>query len=374
MEVTLTGIAKAFDGTTALHPLDLTIPSGSFATLLGPSGCGKTTLLRLIAGLEQPDSGVIRIGGNTVCDMGKGVYLQPQQRELGMVFQDFALWPHMTVFENVAFGLKARGRRQEVKERVAEAIAAVRLQGMEKRYPHQLSGGQQQRVAFARSIASRAGLILFDEPLSALDALLRDEMREELVQMVRELGLTAIYVTHDQTEAMAMSDTIIVMQQGRVLQRGAPEAIYDKPSHPFVARFVGRSNWVEPERSLVRPEHVRWAAEPGDRIFAGEVSRVAYLGDRYEVAVRLDTGEVWTAYHHERLAIGEAVRLGVAERHIHDLAEPRWHGGERSAQAARATIGSGMHDVNGTNDMHDMHDKDDVKSMQDALNTKDLPH
>lgn len=319
MEVALSGLSKSFDGATALHPLDLNITSGSFTTLLGPSGCGKTTLLRLIAGLEQPDSGTIHIGGKLVCDTDKRIFLQPQQRELGMVFQDFALWPHMTVHENVAFGLKARGRRKEVAAQVTEAIETVRLQGFEKRYPHQLSGGQQQRVAFARSIAARAGLILFDEPLSALDALLRDEMREELVQMVRELGVTAVYVTHDQTEAMAMSDTIVVMQQGQMLQRGEPEAIYHTPSHPFVAQFVGRSNWVERDHQMVRPEHIRWTARPGDRVFEGTVSRISYLGDRYEVAVRLTDGTVWTAYHQERMPIGGQVRLGVAEQHIHRL-------------------------------------------------------
>jgi len=321
MEVELSGVTKAFDGTVALHPLNMKIASGTFTTLLGPSGCGKTTLLRLIAGLEGADNGTIRIGGKLVCDPSNGVNMPPQQRELGMVFQDFALWPHMTVYENIAFGPKARGRRKEVAEQVEEAIEAVRLQGFEKRYPHQLSGGQQQRVAFARSIASRARLILFDEPLSALDALLRDEMREELVQMVRKLGVTAIYVTHDQTEAMSMSDTIIVMKQGEVLQRGKPEEIYHAPSHPFVAQFVGRSNWVEPNIRMVRPENVRWIARSGDRIFEGIVTRVSYFGDRYEVAVRLTDQTVWTAYHNERMSLGEKVQLVVSEQHIHTLGE-----------------------------------------------------
>lgn len=319
MEVELRGVSKAFDGTTALQPIDLTISSGSFTTLLGPSGCGKTTLLRLIAGLERPDRGSIRIGDKLVFDADRGIYMPPQQRELGMVFQDFALWPHMTVYENVAFGLKARGRGKEASAQVARAIEAVRLQGFEKRYPHQLSGGQQQRVAFARSIASKAGLILFDEPLSALDALLRDEMREELVQMVRELGVTAVYVTHDQTEAMSMSDTIIVMRQGEMLQRGKPEDIYHTPVHPFVARFVGRSNWIEADKQLVRPEHVQWTAQPEARTFTGVVTRVSYLGDRYEVTIKLANDSIWTAYHHERIAIGDQVQVAVAKQHIHSL-------------------------------------------------------
>ncbi|MFS0726881.1 ABC transporter ATP-binding protein [Paenibacillus sp. 1P07SE] len=344
MQITLSGVTKSFDGATALHPLELNIASGSFTTLLGPSGCGKTTLLRLIAGLEQPDSGMIRIGDRIVCDTARGIILPPQQRELGMVFQDFALWPHMTVYENVAFGLKARGRRKETAAGVAEAIEAVRLKGFEKRYPHQISGGQQQRVAFARSIAARAGLILFDEPLSALDAMLRDEMREELVQMVRELGLTAVYVTHDQTEAMAMSDTIIVMQQGKVLQSGEPEVIYHTPSHPFVAQFVGRSNWIEPDRQMVRPEHVRWTARPGDRLFEGCISRVSYLGDRYEVAVQLDNGTIWTAYHHERLAVGGTVQLGVGEHHIHTLADGPRQASSTTAETATTVI-PGQHQL-----------------------------
>lgn len=325
MEVELRGIGKAFDGTTALQPLSLNIAAGSFTTLLGPSGCGKTTLLRLIAGLERPDHGTISIGEKLVVDAERGVYVPPQQRELGMVFQDFALWPHMTVYENVAFGLKARGRKKEAAAHVAKAIEGVRLQGFEKRYPHQLSGGQQQRVAFARAIAAQASLILFDEPLSALDALLRDEMREELVQMVRELGLTAIYVTHDQTEAMSMSDTIIVMKQGEVLQHGKPEEIYHAPVHPFVAHFVGRSNWVEHDKQLVRPEHVRWeaggASGAENRIFTGTVTRVSYLGDRYEVTVKLSNEMIWTVYHQQRIALGSAVRLAVAEQHIHKLGE-----------------------------------------------------
>jgi len=319
MEVELRGVSKAFEGTTALQPLSLKITSGSFTTLLGPSGCGKTTLLRLIAGLEVPDHGMISIGGKQVFDANRSKFTPPQQRELGMVFQDFALWPHMTVYENVAFGLKARGRRKEVAEHVASAIAAVRLNGFEKRYPHQLSGGQQQRVAFARAIAAQAGLILFDEPLSALDALLRDEMRDELVQMVRELGVTAIYVTHDQTEAMSMSDTIVVMQQGQVLQLGKPEDIYHTPAHPFVARFVGRSNWIVMDKQLVRPEHVRWDVQPEDKIFEGVITRVSYLGDRYEITVKLDHDMLWTVYHSKRVTIGERVLLGVANEHIHHI-------------------------------------------------------
>lgn len=161
-----------------------------------------------------------------------------------MVFQDFALWPHMTVFENVAFGLRATKQTNHLREKVEDAIKRVRLQGMEKRYPHELSGGQQQRVAFARAIVTKPHFILFDEPLSALDAILREEMRIELMDIVHSIGLTALYVTHDQIEAMSMSDQIIVMKQGEVLQKGTPEDIYVKPSHEFVAKFVGKANWL----------------------------------------------------------------------------------------------------------------------------------
>ena len=175
-----------------------------------------------------------------------------------MVFQDFALWPHMTVFENVAFGLRATKQTNHLREKVEDAIKRVRLQGMEKRYPHELSGGQQQRVAFARAIVTKPHFILFDEPLSALDAILREEMRIELMDIVHSIGLTALYVTHDQIEAMSMSDQIIVMKQGEVLQKGTPEDIYVKPSHEFVAKFVGKANWLVEGEKMIRPEHVSW--------------------------------------------------------------------------------------------------------------------
>ena len=191
---------------------------GEFTTLLGPSGCGKTTLLRMIAGLEEPDKGEIYFGDQCMYS-AKKIKTSPHERNIGMVFQDFALWPHMTVFENVAFGLRATKQTNHLREKVEDAIKRVRLQGMEKRYPHELSGGQQQRVAFARAIVTKPHFILFDEPLSALDAILREEMRIELMDIVHSIGLTALYVTHDQIEAMSMSDQIIVMKQGEVLQK-----------------------------------------------------------------------------------------------------------------------------------------------------------
>ncbi|MEW4368853.1 ABC transporter ATP-binding protein [Paenibacillus kandeliae] len=320
-EITLRGVSKSYDGVQALNPVDMIIPAGKFTTLLGPSGCGKTTLLRLIAGLETPDGGEILVDGQPVFSAAGKVNLPPHRRQFGMVFQEFALWPHLTVYENVAFSLKASGQKRNIREKVQHALEQVRLTGMEQRHPHQLSGGQQQRVAFARAIVMQPGLILFDEPLSALDALLRDDMRNELMNLVRELGMTALYVTHDQTEAMYMSDEIMVMQSGRVLQHGTAEHIYQKPQHPFVARFIGRSNWLEPEQTLFRPEHGRWAptGDSHEQVYTVMVQRVSYMGDRYEIEVDAGEGRIWTAYHQERMMVGELAQLHIAEQHIHRI-------------------------------------------------------
>lgn len=322
MDLNISGLGKSFGGTVALHPTELSIRQGKFTTLLGPSGCGKTTLLRLIAGLEQPDTGSIRFGEEVLYSAGKEV--PPHRRGFGMVFQDFALWPHMTVFENVAFGLRATGRKDGIQDRVMEALDKVKLAGMEQRYPHQLSGGQQQRVAFARAVATRPKLVLFDEPLSALDAVLRDEMRLEMMYLVREMGLTALYVTHDQMEAMSMSDQVIVMQGGRVLQQGSPEEIYNLPKHPFVARFIGKSNWLGDGQSMFRPEHIRF--EPGSeqevQSYQTVVTQVSYVGDRYEVRLKTnDATELWLAYYPERLSEGTELTIHVPQRCIHRLNE-----------------------------------------------------
>ncbi|MCS7463840.1 ABC transporter ATP-binding protein [Paenibacillus doosanensis] len=323
MDVVIQGLQKSFDDVQALHATDLRIRQGRFTTLLGPSGCGKTTLLRMIAGLETPDQGEIAVGDECMYSSARRIEQPAHRRGFGMVFQDFALWPHMTVFENVAFGLRASGKTKDLKRQVQEAVDQVRLGGMEDRYPHQLSGGQQQRVAFARAVVTKPRLVLFDEPLSALDAMLRDEMRLELISLVRDIGLTALYVTHDQTEAMSMSDEIVVMKQGRILQIGRPEDIYGAPEHPFVAQFIGKSNWLAKDRSLVRPEHIRWRpedeAEDKEQRYTGTIRSVSYLGDRYEV--QLDMGELglWTAYHQRRLPHGEQANLYVSEKHIHHI-------------------------------------------------------
>ncbi|MDO7907514.1 ABC transporter ATP-binding protein [Paenibacillus sp. JX-17] len=319
MDLNIRGLGKSFGGSAALLPTDLTIRQGKFTTLLGPSGCGKTTLLRMIAGLERPDTGSISFGDELL--YGKGVEVPPHRRGFGMVFQDFALWPHMTVFENVAFGLRAAGRREGLKSRVMEALEKVRLTGMENRFPHQLSGGQQQRVAFARAIAVQPRLVLFDEPLSALDAVLRDEMRLEMMYLVREMGLTALYVTHDQIEAMSMSDEVIVMQGGQVLQKGEPEEIYRRPVHPFVARFIGKSNWLADGHSMFRPEHLSLeVCGQEDLVYAGTVTQVSYVGDRYEIRLKTaETAEPWLAYAADRMREGDQVNVYLQDKHIHRM-------------------------------------------------------
>lgn len=324
MDVIIQGLQKSFDQVQALQPTDLRIRKGSFTTLLGPSGCGKTTLLRMIAGLETPDRGELFVGEECLFSSIRKIDKPTHRRNFGMVFQDFALWPHMTVFENVAFGLRAKGSTKDLKRKVQEAIDQVRLSGMEERYPHQLSGGQQQRVAFARAVVMRPQLVLFDEPLSALDALLRDEMRLELIGLVRDIGLTALYVTHDQTEAMSMSDEIVVMKEGRILQSGQPEQIYNMPAHPFVAQFIGKSNWLEKDKRLVRPEHVHWQqAEDGtdreEERYSGTIRSVSYLGDRYEVQVDMGAMGLWTAYHQVRLQVGQPTEVYVSKRYIHHI-------------------------------------------------------
>ncbi len=239
--VTLERVSKSFGGgVLTVKEVDLHIAGGEFFTLLGPSGCGKTTTLRMIAGFYYPTSGRILFGDRDV------TYLPPNQRNIGMVFQNYALFPHLTVFENVAFGLRVRKvPRAEMQRRVAEALAQVRLEGMEHRRIDQLSGGQQQRVALARALVIRPALLLLDEPLSNLDAKLRDETRTEIRRLQTEANITAVYVTHDQAEAMAISDRIAVMEGGVVHQVGTPQEIYHRPATRFVATFIGKSNLLE---------------------------------------------------------------------------------------------------------------------------------
>jgi putative spermidine/putrescine transport system ATP-binding protein/spermidine/putrescine transport system ATP-binding protein len=238
--VQLNDIVKRFGSFTAVEKTSLTIPEGAFVTLLGPSGCGKTTTLRMIAGLLDPTEGEIVIGGRRVNDV------PIHKRNLGLVFQNYALFPHKTVAENVAFGLRYRDvARPEIARRVQEALDLVQLPDMGGRYPRALSGGQQQRIALARAIVIEPEVLLLDEPLSALDANLREDMRVELKRIQERIGVTTVFVTHDQSEALAMSDRIVVMSDGRVEQVGAPEEVYTTPASEFVARFLGASNILD---------------------------------------------------------------------------------------------------------------------------------
>lgn len=238
--IEIEGLTKRFGGVTAVDDLHLAVEAGEFLTLLGPSGCGKTTVLRMIAGLEVPDAGEIRIGGKTVFSDRQGVSVSPGKRGIGLVFQSYALWPHMTVGKNVAFGLEIQKMDPEqMKRQVSEALAYMRLEGMEGRYPQQMSGGQQQRVALARMLVARPGVFLMDEPLSNLDAKLRIEMRVEIKRLHREARATTVYVTHDQTEALTLSSRVAVMDKGRLMQVATPREIYRRPANLFVADFIG---------------------------------------------------------------------------------------------------------------------------------------
>ena len=315
MEIRLTNITKSFGSKQVIAPTTLTVESGSFTTLLGSSGCGKTTLLRMIAGLETPDTGEIWFNDRCIFSKEKKIDTPPEKRGLGFVFQDFALWPHMTVFENVAFGLRAQNRTDGLRDKVMEALRSVHLEELAQRYPHQLSGGQQQRVAFARAIVIEPSCILFDEPLSALDALLREEMRHELKELVSRLGFTAVFVTHDQTEAMSMSDRIAILDGGVVQQYDTPEEIYHHPATRFVAHFVGKSNWLDDTR-LFRPEAVTVDPAPGCTEYKLPVQSVQYLGDCYEVQLTYQPDVTWMLHCGRKAAVGETLSVYIDPKQI----------------------------------------------------------
>jgi iron(III) transport system ATP-binding protein len=288
--VTVEGLRKVYtdaaSGTTGgIQEASFELPRGSFFTLLGPSGCGKTTTLRSIAGLEHPDAGRIQVGDQTFVDCARRVFLPANQRRIGMVFQSYAIWPHMDVADNVAFPLTVAKDRSfsaaERKQLVGSALERVGLAGMQSRPATRLSGGQQQRVAFARAIVRNPSLLLLDEPLSNLDAALRDEMRNELKRLQRDIGVTTIYVTHDQAEALEMSDQVAVINQGRIVQIDSPRTIYAMPRNLFVARFVGQTNVV----SGVAADHV--AAGEFGRIDIGGHDIVAAFPERCEAGSKV---------------------------------------------------------------------------------------
>jgi putative spermidine/putrescine transport system ATP-binding protein len=290
-DVKLTGVSKRYGDVVAVDSLHLEIAKGEFFTLLGPSGSGKTTTLRMIAGFEEPDSGTVHLSGQDV------TATPPYDREVNTVFQDYALFPHMTVGENIEYGLRVRGvEKQERRRRATEALETVRLSGYQERRPSELSGGQQQRIALARAIVNRPGVLLLDEPLGALDLKLREQMQVELKSIQGEVGITFIYVTHDQEEALTMSDRIAVFNQGRIEQVDTPAEIYEHPDNPFVAGFVGVSNLLEREgrRFTVRPEKItifdNGRAPKGFQTEQGTIRDVSYAGMITRFLVDLEAG------------------------------------------------------------------------------------
>lgn len=336
--IRIEGIAKSYGNHQVHKDLTLSIERGECFTLLGPSGCGKTVLLRLIAGFEVPDAGRITIDDTVVTDPAAGIHIPPDQRGLGVVFQDYAVWPHMTVFENVAYPLKIAKRPEtERKNRVMEIVEMVGMKGLERRLPSELSGGQQQRVALARALIANSSLMLLDEPLSNLDANLREEMRFEIKELQRKLNITVLYVTHDQEIALAISDRLAIMdQEGKVRQIGNPWEIFERASDPFVFNFMGIANFVPVRRAgeayLVgsgeqlipwespKGDAPKWVAgfRPSDVQIApqgaglkGTVKRTSFLGAMMDYLIEVDGAHLRTSIEtHEAIAKGLLFKEG----------------------------------------------------------------
>jgi len=362
MQISIRGLTKIYqtEGKTfrALDDVNLTIDANTIFTLLGPSGCGKTTLLRSIVGLENPDSGEIRIGDEIVFSSEKNIYLPPEKRGLGMVFQTYAIWPHMDVFNNVAYPLQNQNvPKEEIKKRVAETLELVQLGGYENRPATKLSGGQQQRVALARALVAKPKVILFDEPLSNLDAKLREETRKELRAFLSELGITAIYVTHDRIEALALSDVIAVMRSGKIIEKGDPHKIYFRPDSQFVADFIGRANLLpgtlcacEDEYALVetaigkmkamnpkafpvntkvvvcvRPEFIRLSSlrdERENNLFKGIMQHLVFIGEAYEADIKIgDTLLTTTVSPTKSIQEGDEIAIAFDAQHAFIVSE-----------------------------------------------------
>lgn len=337
------GVSKSFAGQPVLRDIDLAVGDGECVVLLGPSGCGKSTLLNIITGILEADTGELTFNGRMLDAPDRGIHVPMRQRGFAMVFQDFSLWPHMTVHENVAFGLRMQGRsRSERETRTREVLAQVQMADYGERFPDKLSGGQQQRVAVARALAVQPRLLLLDEPLSALDARLREDLKHELARLLRETGLTAVYVTHDQVEAYTLGDRIALMRDGVIEQTGSPEDIYAQPATSFVAGFLGTSNLLPYQREnghlLVGGELPvaidgagAGAAEAGHMLVRREAVCVSpdgaccrdghyvelsavcdqynFIGEYHEAFAHLDNGLVMRGYAHGRLNPGERVRV-----------------------------------------------------------------
>ncbi len=329
--ITLEHISKAYDGQTILDDLSLSIYKNSFVTLLGPSGCGKTTTLRIIGGFEKPDQGRVIFDGQDITN------LAPNKRQLNTVFQKYALFTHMTIAENIAFGLKIKNKSDKyIKDKIDYALKLVNLKGFENRMPDSLSGGQQQRIAIARAIVNEPKVLLLDEPLGALDLKMRQDMQYELKRLKEELGITFIYVTHDQEEALTMSDHIIVMNQGYIQQEGSPEKIYNEPENAFVADFIGDSNIIratmvcdelvdilgakfacvdtgfgenKPVDVVIRPEDVELVAK-GEGTIDGVVTDLTFKGVHYEMDV-MAGGYEWLVHSTKLSPVGTEVGIKV---------------------------------------------------------------
>jgi iron(III) transport system ATP-binding protein len=351
MSIKVDGLSKRFGDKLVIDDVSFVAADGEFVSLLGPSGCGKTTTLRCVAGLETPDAGRIEIGRRVVFDAAKGIAVPPHQRNLGMVFQSYAIWPHLTVFENVAFPLQIRKlAKDEIARRAGEALGLVGLGDLGARKSSELSGGQQQRVAVARAIVQSPDAMLLDEPLSNLDAKLRDRTRAEIHRLQRALRIAAMYVTHDQAEALALSDRVLVMSEGRVVQEGTPRQIYEEPANEFVADVVGAANFLDvtsapidatsarvtlpggaqvdvrrgsmaagANRLILRPDRIAiaptGAAEglPGARI-GGTVRQRLYQGSHFEYVVAIDGDTSVRVFARAEIAEGTPVLLGIDGR------------------------------------------------------------
>ena len=338
----LQNISKSFDGQLILDDLDLTIHENEFVTLLGPSGCGKTTTLRIIGGFETPDKGKVIFDGQDI------THLAPNKRNLNTVFQKYALFTHMSIAENIAFGLRIRKTSQSyINDKIKYALKLVGLSGFEDRTPDSLSGGQQQRIAIARAIVNEPRVLLLDEPLGALDLKLRQDMQYELIRLKNELGITFIYVTHDQEEALTMSDTVVVMNQGYIQQIGSPEKIYNEPENAFVADFIGDSNIVDgimledrlveifgvkfpcvdsgfghnkPVDVVIRPEDVILTENSSDEL-QGEVTHIIFKGVHYEMEVTA-RGYEWLVQSTKMYPVGTTVGISVDPFNIQIMNKP----------------------------------------------------